>query len=142
MNILFTLRTKLIFTTFLIVLTILFVSFKTGKLNVKNKGYYKLASSVMYNGSSSDSVFVSGNIFDLKSQKALPYSVFSIKDTKIGSMVDACGHFEIKIKGGTFNFIFACVGNMDLVSKKITVDSKNKYHFVVYLDSFSLYEKK
>ena len=126
-------------TTFLIFILVLsFLLFTRFNFILKNNGYYQVSrtKSVDIN---SDSAIISGRIFDLKSKTPLSYSSFSIKDFKTGCQVNDSGYFEIKIKRGVYKFSFSCVGNTNLITKQIKVDSNNVYYFNAYLDSYQLY---
>ncbi|MDP2385696.1 MAG: carboxypeptidase-like regulatory domain-containing protein [Bacteroidota bacterium] len=124
---------------FLLVCVYLTVGFKTN-CELKNKGYYKLNIESDPLNNATDSVIVSGKIFDLKTKEPLA-AILTAKDTKIGCVANQNGYFEKKIKIGTYNFIFSFVGNTTLTTKKIKLKKGVKYNFDVYLDSQIIYSK-
>jgi hypothetical protein len=130
-------RNKLILPIFIIAFGI----FGFSKIDLKNKGYYKVSSS-KFETNDSDSTIINGRILDLKLKTSLPYARFEVKDSKIGCLVNDSGYFKIKIKTGTYKFNFACVGNTDLVTKQVKIEAKIKYYFNAYLDSYKIYEGK
>jgi len=125
------------------ILIAIFLLYGFGKidLKIKNKGYYKL-SKLNNESNKSDSAIINGRIFDLKSRKVLPYSRFELKDFKAGCLANDSGYFEIKVKADIYKFNFACAGNTDLITKKIKIDANVKYYFIVYLDTYELYQNK
>jgi hypothetical protein len=102
--------------------------------SLKNQGFYRV-SRFSNTTNTTDSVIVSGHVFDLGSQNSLPYSLFIIKDSKVGCMADKCGQFQIRIKPGIYKFVFQNAANTSLITGKIKLESKTSYHFVAYLDS-------
>lgn len=105
---------------------------------LKNQGFYRIERfSDTYNGS--DSITISGQVFDLRSQNSLPHALFIIKDSKVGCMADNCGHFEMKLKPGIYKFVFNNAANMPLNTVKIKIETKTRYRFVAYLDTYALY---
>jgi len=134
-------RVRIKYLSFLSVFTFCFFSFTIKELKIKNNGYYKLATYSTNTKGDNDSTVVSGNIFDLKTQEVLPSSSVTLKDMNIGTLVDNCGHFAKKIKAGTYTFVFNRVGNTELTTKTIVIKPNHNYHFIVYLDSYSLHDK-
>ena len=124
-----------------IVICIYFVAGFNVDYTLKNKGYYKLNVQSDAVKKPTDSVIVSGTVFDLKTKQFLASSVFTIKDTKIGCLANQNGYFEKKIKAGTYKFVFTYVGNTTLITKNITLKMGSKYSFDVYMDSQIIYSK-
>ena len=132
----YTMGNKFAFSVCLIALVI----FGFTNLGQKNKGYYKMSSSEYMNNS--DSTIIDGLIYDLKTKKPLANARFEVKDYKIGRIVNDSGFFEIKVKSGSYKFNFAFIGNTDVTTKLIRIESKRKYHFIAFLESYKIYEKK
>lgn len=106
---------------------------------LKNQGFYKI-SRFANEIDNSDSSIVSGHVFDLKFQNSLRYAIVFVKDKKMGCMADECGDFQLKIKPGVYSFVFQMVGNTELITSKIKIEPKTRYHIVVYLDSYVMYQ--
>lgn len=110
----------------------------TCKNDLNNQGFYKL-SRFSSNDVKSDSSMVMGHFFDLKFQSSLPYSVVIIKDSKLACMADECGDFKIKLAPGRYTLVFQSAGNTELMTTQINIKANTRYHFVVYLDSYSIH---
>jgi len=77
-------------------------------------------------------IIVSGHIYDIESNKPLPYANIYVRNSVWGSMSDTDGYYEFNLPPGEYDLVCSMIGYKTHIRKIIIFNNSNK-QFNVYL---------
>lgn len=135
---------------YIAILSLLLVSFSCSILKKNNnnggvdtKGKYEIINRKKITTTENNLALVSGHVFDEHSKKAISYGYVIAKNQEdIKTTIDSTGHFQLSLPSGSYEFKISSVGNKDLTTNSIVIQSNEEVVMNVYLGTSIIYETK